>query len=212
MELIKGFTLAIFSSAVARQITREFNAWTPWIIERLTRRAVAKLPENQRERFEEEWRSHIDEIPGDMGKLFVALGFGSAAHNISSILNPPRNRFLEGTSGRVIDICFSILALMFLLPTFLMVALLVRYESPGSIFVREVSLGRNGQNFNAWKFRSVECPSDRSMLHLYQSKTTSLPRMTRVGKFLQACSLNELPMFINVLRGEITLLGLRRQD
>jgi phage terminase Nu1 subunit (DNA packaging protein) len=72
MELIKMFllgALGILAAAAARLLADEFKAWAPWIIERLIRRAVRELPQNLRERYEEEWQSHVDEIPGDIGKV-----------------------------------------------------------------------------------------------------------------------------------------------
>src|ERR1035438_5164942 len=99
MGLIVGLTVfvtGILGTALARQFADEFKAWTPWVIDRLVRKAVARLPENQRERFEEEWRSHINEIPGEIGKFVVALGFVSAARKMSLMLNTGHNRILVG--------------------------------------------------------------------------------------------------------------------
>jgi hypothetical protein len=70
--------LGLLGATVSRQLTDEFKAWTPRIIEWLIRRAVRKLPEGYRERYGEEWRSDINETPGEIGKIWVALGFLSA--------------------------------------------------------------------------------------------------------------------------------------
>jgi hypothetical protein len=142
MELIKGFVSAIvviICSAMGRQVTREFNAWTPWIVEHLVRRAVSKLPEAQRERFEEEWRSHIDEMPGDVGKLLAAIGFGSAARQMSALLNANRDSiFARQIFGRAFDLCFSALVLSSLIPAIFAVGLLIRLGSQGPVFFRSV--------------------------------------------------------------------------
>ena len=66
--------LWLLGSAFSRQLTDEFKAWTPRLTDWLTQYAVRKLPENQRERFAEEWRSHINDTPGEIGKICVALG------------------------------------------------------------------------------------------------------------------------------------------
>src|ERR1700756_1871868 len=50
----------------------EFEAWLPWITERVTRAAIRRLAEDQRERYDEEWRSHLDEVPGELSKVWVA--------------------------------------------------------------------------------------------------------------------------------------------
>jgi hypothetical protein len=67
---------------VSRQLTDELKAWTPRIIEWLIGCAVLRLPKDQRERFGEEWRSHIYETPGEIGKLFNALGLLLAARKM----------------------------------------------------------------------------------------------------------------------------------
>jgi hypothetical protein len=78
------FALAgIFATAVSRQFADEFKAWTPRLIRHVIQRAVGRLPENQRQRFTEEWHSHVDEIPGEVGKLFVAFGFLRASSKMS---------------------------------------------------------------------------------------------------------------------------------
>jgi hypothetical protein len=73
----------IFATAVSRQLADEFKAWTPRLIKYFIQRAVRQLPESQRERFTEEWQSHVDEIPGEVGKLVVAFGFLRASSNMS---------------------------------------------------------------------------------------------------------------------------------
>ena len=64
--------LGILGAALSRQLTDEFKAWTPRIIERLIGLAIRKLPVDERERFSEEWRSYVNEIPGEIGKLLSA--------------------------------------------------------------------------------------------------------------------------------------------
>jgi hypothetical protein len=70
--------LGVLGAALSRQLTDEFKTWTPRMIEWLIRSAVRKLPEDQRERFAEEWQSHIYETPGEIAKFCVALSLLSA--------------------------------------------------------------------------------------------------------------------------------------
>ena len=70
-----GALATVILAASGNQAAHEFRAWAPWIIERLIRCAVVRLPETARERYEEEWSSHVSELPGDIGKLIAALGF-----------------------------------------------------------------------------------------------------------------------------------------
>ena len=75
LMLIVGMLVAIFRS--------EFEAWMPWIAERLRRAALKRLPSTLRERLDEEWASYLDETPGYVGKVWQALGFNFAARRIS---------------------------------------------------------------------------------------------------------------------------------
>jgi hypothetical protein len=77
--------LGIIGAAVSRQLTDEFKAWTPWLISYIIRRAVRQLPEDMRTRYEEEWRSHTDEIPGEVGKLIHALNCLSAKRTLDVV-------------------------------------------------------------------------------------------------------------------------------
>jgi hypothetical protein len=87
--LVSGFLAATLSSLVAAEI----KAWSPSIIRGLIKFAVERLPENLRERFTEEWQSHVNEVPGQVGKLLVALGFSIAAYDV--VLDSQRNQVLE---------------------------------------------------------------------------------------------------------------------
>jgi hypothetical protein len=73
---------SIFGAAISQQLSDEFNAWAPWLIERLIKRAVRGLAVEIRARYDEEWRSHVNETPGHFGKLIVACGYLVAAGRI----------------------------------------------------------------------------------------------------------------------------------
>jgi hypothetical protein len=84
------FFVGVLGAALSRQCGDEFKAWVPWIIKLLLQRAIARLPQGQRERYAEEWRSHLDQIPGEIGKLIVAIGLLSAARKMSPLLTSRR--------------------------------------------------------------------------------------------------------------------------
>ena len=73
---------AILIAATSKQATDELKAWMPWIIDRLIDRAVQQLPADDQERYDEEWRSHVRETPGDVGKLIEAIGCVKAAQKM----------------------------------------------------------------------------------------------------------------------------------
>jgi hypothetical protein len=81
---IAVFFLGILAAFVSRQMADEFKAWTPWWLKHLLMIAVSRLPEDERERFSEEWQSHVTQVPGEIGKIMVALGCIIAACKIAS--------------------------------------------------------------------------------------------------------------------------------
>jgi hypothetical protein len=86
MALIKGLGVLIAGlliTAVSRLLAEEIGAWAPWVTRRIITLAVAWLPESRRARFDEEWQSYVDEVPGVLGKLIAALGFLLAALKVA---------------------------------------------------------------------------------------------------------------------------------
>ncbi len=86
MELVTGlgiFIVSVLTAALSRTIVNEFVAWSPWVIRGFIKLAVAQLPNKQRERFDEEWQSHVSEVPGIVGKLIVAAGLLFAARKMA---------------------------------------------------------------------------------------------------------------------------------
>jgi len=129
---------------------------------------------------------------------------------------------------RAMDIVGSLAALVFLSPLFLLIALAVKATSKGPILFRQRRIGQHGESFTFLKFRSMYVGNDASIHREYVKqliagkaekhlnkkregvyKLTKDPRVTAVGGFLRKTSLDELPQFINVLRGEMSLVGPR---
>jgi len=101
MALITGlglFIVSVLIAALSRTVAEEIEAWSPSVIRGLIKLAVGRLPEGQRERFDEEWQSHVSEVPGKVGKLLVAAGLLFAAYNMA--LTDRRNRVLNSMSLR----------------------------------------------------------------------------------------------------------------
>ncbi len=105
MALITGFGLFIVSvliAALSRTVAEEIEAWNPLVIRGLIKLAVGRLPEGQRERFDEEWQSHVSEVPGKVGKLLVAAGFLFASHKMA--LTGRRNRVIDSVSSSLAQV------------------------------------------------------------------------------------------------------------
>ena len=119
---------------------------------------------------------------------------------------------------RCVDVVGSLLALALSLPVCALVALAIRLDSPGSIFFRQERVGLGGRRFEMLKFRTMRAGADSEKLeleHLNASgdrrlfKIQNDPRISRVGRFLRQWSLDELPQFVNVLIGQMSLVGPR---
>jgi lipopolysaccharide/colanic/teichoic acid biosynthesis glycosyltransferase len=111
---------------------------------------------------------------------------------------------------RGFDILVSILGLLFLSPLFLMIAILVKRDSPGPVFYRGPRLGRGGKPFGILKFRTmVEAPESYNGSRITPSNDT---RITSLGSWLRNTKINELPQLWNVLKGEMSLVGPRPED
>jgi hypothetical protein len=87
--------LSVVAAALSRLLADECKAWVPCFTKWIIRRATARLPEDQCERYKEEWEGHIGEIPGDIGKIVTALGFVLAAKRISSEMTNKRPRIVN---------------------------------------------------------------------------------------------------------------------
>jgi exopolysaccharide biosynthesis polyprenyl glycosylphosphotransferase len=120
---------------------------------------------------------------------------------------------------RAMDFTGAALALILGWPLFLLIAVAIKLDSPGPIFFRQRRVGKNGEPFDIYKFRSMRTGADAEKANLSGLndgeealfKIRDDPRVTRVGRLLRQTSLDELPQFFNVLRGEMSLVGPRPQ-
>lgn len=108
---------------------------------------------------------------------------------------------------RFFDILLSALGLAILSPVLLLTALAVRLDSPGPVIFAQKRLGRGGEEFTFYKFRSMTLGAEQKGSGVYSEAGD--PRVTRVGKILRATSVDELPQLWNVLKGDMSLVGPR---
>ena len=134
-------------------------------------------------------------------------------------IEPPQAAGAMRWGKAVFDRVVALTLLMALAPVFATVAAAVRVESPGPVFFRHRRVGAHGSEFDVWKFRSmVTEASDQHNEMIAAIGTTALlfkvkddPRVTRVGRFIRRYSLDELPQLVNVLLGQMSLVGPRPQ-
>lgn len=163
----------------------------------------------------------IDIVP----RFFDIVGPGLGIHTVEGLpligLPPSRLPRSSRLLKRTLDVVLSAAALLVLALPFLVVALLIRLEGTGPVFFRQVRMGSEG-TFRIWKFRTMVCDADErkaEYAHLNRHalpggdprmfKISDDPRVTRVGRWLRRYSVDELPQFLNVLLGEMSLVGPR---
>ena len=134
-----------------------------------------------------------------------------------------RRQVFQGKQGyrlwkRTQDIVLSLLALLLLWPVLLVVAVIILIDSPGaSPFFAQERVGKDGRIFKLYKFRSMHPHAEEKLTELLQYnemngpvfKIKNDPRITRVGRFIRKASIDELPQLINILKGEMSLVGPR---
>lgn len=119
---------------------------------------------------------------------------------------------------RLLDIVLSLMGLIIISPLILIVAVLIKVEDRnGPIFFSQTRVGKNGNKFKIYKFRSMVSNAEELLIDLLdQNETTGAmfkikkdPRITKIGKFIRKTSIDELPQLINVIKGEMSLVGPR---
>jgi exopolysaccharide biosynthesis polyprenyl glycosylphosphotransferase len=130
---------------------------------------------------------------------------------------PPRSTLII---KRSIDILVSSVMLLLASPVLAVSSILVKLDSPGPVFFRQIRVGKDGRKFTMYKLRTMVCDAedrlddliDLSSLEEPVFKIENDPRVTRVGSILRRTSIDEIPQFVNVLRGEMSLVGPRPEE
>lgn len=140
-------------------------------------------------------------LPGEASVDHVDID-GLLLSSVGKIDTRPGYEFVK----HVLDKCFAMLLLVLLSPLLIVIAILIRHDSPGPALFSQQRVGMNGRTFNLYKFRTmlVEAPA-----YDYSPKDSGDPRITRIGRYLRRTSLDELPQLLNVLKGEMSLVGPR---
>ena len=122
---------------------------------------------------------------------------------------------------RVLDILIASVALVFVLPLLLAVSFIIRQQDGGPALYSQLRYGRNGRTFKCYKLRSMVLDADKRLKEILETdpaareewektqKLTNDPRITPLGHFIRKTSIDELPQLINILRGEMSLVGPR---
>jgi len=145
--------------------------------------------------------------------------FGFKALKLKYNLLIPRN----ATIKRILDLIASLIIFVVIFPVFIFILLLVKITSKGPVFFKQRRVGLHGKKFTLYKFRTMHLDADERLNTLLEKnpeakeewekyrklKSTSDPRITPIGKILRRYSLDELPQFLNILKGDMSLVGPR---
>jgi lipopolysaccharide/colanic/teichoic acid biosynthesis glycosyltransferase len=200
-------------------IEAELIAWCRPLQLALIRRAAAPLPKPYSDRYREEWYREFEELPdGPLTRLCWVLHLVLRRGSVARALGASRAVVgFTGTLKRLGDIVLVASGLLIISPLMLAIAAVIKLQDGGPVIFRQVRIGRDGQPFPMLKFRSMVLDSEARKLELFSSndgkgplfKLSHDPRITPIGRFLRAFSLDELPQLFNVLAGSMSLVGPR---
>ncbi len=152
---------------------------------------------------------------------FNLLLYGGHVENLGGVpmisLKYPTLTGYQRVTKRVFDLLVGGLVLIMISPILIIAAIAIRLDSPGPVFFKQRRVGENGRVFGMYKFRSMVQDADSRLMEVIKHdangniihKSKDDPRITRVGKFIRRASIDELPQILNVLRGEMSLVGPR---
>ncbi len=143
-----------------------------------------------------------------MNKLLQAYCLDSGFIRYSLELEKIVSREFENSIKRIFDVIFSMIILILLSPLLIILACLVRLDSKGSAIFKQTRVGKDGELFTIYKFRSMQLNSDPDPKN-YQPINLNDQRITKLGRLLRATCLDELPQFFNVLNGDMSIVGPR---
>lgn len=139
------------------------------------------------------------------------------ASDVNKDISSKENKIIYNFIKRLIDIFVSLLGLIVLLPILIIIPVIIRIDSRGPIIFSQDRIGKNGDIFKMYKFRSMVVNAESLKEELANKnemsgpmfKMKDDPRITKIGKFIRKTSIDELPQLINVLKGEMSLVGPR---
>jgi exopolysaccharide biosynthesis polyprenyl glycosylphosphotransferase len=140
----------------------------------------------------------------------VAAGYWAEYADIDGILlnvfGTPASKWQYDMAKRLFDLLAATVAIVLLAPAWLFLAFLIRLDSPGPVFFRQLRVGKSGRLFTLYKFRSMRVDAPK---YEFSPTESDDPRITRIGRFLRRSSLDEIPQLINVVKGDMSLVGPR---
>lgn len=137
--------------------------------------------------------------------------------SIQKFLNPANKKAFQWAIKRALDIAASLFGIIALSPIWLLIIILIKLDSRGPILYKQKRIGLYRREFYMYKFRSMVCDAEKKLDEIKHKNQTNVvmfkmkddPRVTRIGKFMRKFSIDEFPQLLNVLKGEMSLVGPR---
>jgi lipopolysaccharide/colanic/teichoic acid biosynthesis glycosyltransferase len=207
MKVILWALGALAAAAIAEEIL----GWVTPICRRVLRRGARRLPGEWPARYAEEWEAELLALPGGpITQLAwtIRTRFGVRALK-AALAHSPQTRV--SLLKEVFDRVGAVAMLVGAAPMVLLLAAAVKLTSRGPAFFRQERVGRGGDSFQMLKLRSMYVDADQRLDGLPVEESTGRPdpRVTPLGRFIRRYSLDELPQLLNVLRGDMSLVGPR---
>lgn len=210
-----SWLLLTLAAACVNLLLAESFDWLPWLSRRIVRCAARYLPPEHRSRYQDEWLAELDAIPGlRVSRLIFSLRVLLSSSDTRRAINPELHLYFSTPAKRLVDLTVAGLALALLAPLLALIALAIKLTSSGSVLCKEERVGFEETRFQFLRFRTTCSPiagSTEAGLGLETAHPLWVrdQELTRVGRFLGKYSLDELPQFFNVLRGDMSLIGPR---
>lgn len=136
----------------------------------------------------------------------------------NSIMNEGNSKKAYNVTKRILDILLSFVGLIVLSPVFLLIGIIIKIDSKGPVFFTHKRIGKNGKEIGIYKFRTMHENAEKMIQNFTKEqmeeykenyKLKNDPRITKIGKFLRKTSLDELPQILNILKGDLAIIGPR---
>ncbi len=219
--VISALVGVIVIPVIVSVLTDDAKTFLPRFAQYLVRKAAMRLPEANRLDYCEEWLAHIEEIPEITGKLWHAISlYGWGSFRLRGALSPNERIWRYGRWKRALDIIYCVAALPLIFPIFLVIAVMTVWGR-GPVLIGQPCVGMDGRVFRLLKFRTMKVGADKDLEeHLASNSEAAAewrkpqmvrydPRMTAVGRFLRKTNLDTLPHLLNILKGEMSIIGPR---
>jgi lipopolysaccharide/colanic/teichoic acid biosynthesis glycosyltransferase len=211
----------LLATVVIPMLVSEVTDWFPWLATKMVKVAARGLPPYLRDRYAEEWEAEVRAVPGGgLSKVAVALRIWLGAPRTGATLRGlPSAR--AALTKSVFDRLSVAVILIIMAPLLVAIAIMIRLHDGGPVFVRQTRIGRDGEAFRLFGFRTMVVDAEERKLEIEAANLKALssgatlfkmrkdPRITKVGGKLRRWSLDELPQLFNVLLGDMSLVGPR---